>query len=140
MTSLFAQFQTSAQVEKDGVVLEYGISQNGNPIALRVSRSGGANTAFIKRLELALKPYRRLIDQGVMDQDQLRSILRRVYAETVVRGWENVFGPDGVELQFNVENCVTLFELLPDLFDDVVAQSQRIALFRSDILQLEAGN
>ena len=64
-------------------------------------------------------------------QARLRALVERivkeVYAETVVIGWENVEDADSNPMDFTVPNCVKLFEDLPDLFKEgkgVVAQGK----------------
>jgi hypothetical protein len=147
MTSLYSQFKADENREKTGVVLEYGFldKEDGTPdptkpISIRIARAGGSNTAYTKRMEHKLKPYRRQIQTETMDTPLAEKLVREVYAETVVLGWENVTDPDGKPIPFTVENCVNLFIALPDLFKDVQEQSQRSALFRAEILERDAGN
>lgn len=138
--SLYNSFKTDPQIETGGVHLQYGETKAGKPITIKIARAGGANTAFQRKLEAATKPYKRQLQMDMMDIKQLERILRQVYAEAVVLGWENVEGPDGKQIPFSVENCVKLFTDLPDLFADVQAQSQSIALFREQLRENDSGN
>lgn len=140
MHGLYAQFTTDAKLEKEGILLEYGTASNGKPIAIRIARAGGANAQYLKRMEALVKPYRRQIQTETIDSKQVDKLIRQVYAETVVLGWENVEGKDGQPLQFTRENCLQLFEDLPDLFADIQEQAQRAALFRAEIREADAGN
>jgi len=140
MTSLYSQFKSDTEREKRGVILEYGFNSAGKPITIRIARAGGANTAFAKRMEAKTKPYRRQIQTETIDQQIAEKMVREVYAETVVLGWENVEGPDGEPLDFNTENVIKVFTDLPDLFKDIQEQSQRSALFRAELLDVDAGN
>ena len=130
---LYQTFKTDNQLERDGVILSYGVNSKGKPIEIRIARAGGSNMKFAKRMEAAVKPYKRQIQNEVMDNEQALAITRQVFAETVVLGWENVEDENGDELPFSPEACVKLFEDLPDLFADVQEQSQRIALFRQEL-------
>ncbi len=148
--SLYKQFKTDGSVEKDGVVLEYGISSKGKTISIRIARAGGANIRFAKLMEAKVKPHRRSIQNETMDTFLAEQIAKQVYAETVVLGWENVEFPvldkDGnntdvmEELPYTVENCVRLFTDLPDLYMDIQEQAGRAALFRADIREVDAKN
>ncbi len=138
--SLYSTFKTDPKLEREGVLLEYGEDSQKRPVTIRVSRAGGSNVLFQKRLEAAVKPYRRQIQLDVMDTKQLERIVRQVFAETVVLGWENVEDKDGNPLPFTVDNCVKLFTDLPDLYADVQAQAQSAALFRETIREADAGN
>lgn len=148
--SLYAQFQTDKNVEKEGVVLEYGKTADGRTISIRIARAGGANTRYSKLLEAATKPYRRQLQNETMDNEVAEAITKKVYAQAVVLGWENVEFPvldkDGKmtgkfeEAKFTVDNCVKLFTDLPDLWADIQQQATRAALFRQDILEADAKN
>jgi hypothetical protein len=138
--SLYSQFKTDGSLEKEGILLEYGTTPDDKPITIRIARAGGANSAYTKRMEAKVKPYRRQIQNETMEAALIDRILKEVYAETVVLGWENVQDEAGKVLPFTVENCIKVFTDLPDLFKDVQEQSQRAALFRADVLEADAKN
>lgn len=148
--SLYSQFQTDKNVEKEGVVLEYGKTKDGRTISLRIARAGGANTRYSKLLEAATKPYRRQLQNETMDNEVAEALTKKVYAQAVVLGWENVEFPvldkggkmtgEFEEAEFTVDNCVKLFNDLPDLWLDIQQQAARAALFRQDILEADAKN
>jgi hypothetical protein len=142
--SLYKQFKTDESIERTGVLLEYGETDDGKPICIRIARAGGGNKAFERRMEAESKPYRRQLQNETIDSKQLMKILRKVYSETVVIGWENVryeSGPNaGKDIPFTPENCAQLFTDLPDLFTDIQEQSRRAALFRVQELEDDAKN
>jgi hypothetical protein len=138
--SLFAQFKTNEDLEKKGVLLDYGKTADGKDICIRVARAGGSNKAFDKRMESLTKPIRRQLQNETVDPAVLDTILRKVWAETVVLGWENVQGEDGKDIPFTVDNCVKLFTDLPELFADVQEQTRKSSLFRQANLELEGKN
>lgn len=140
MTSLYSQFKADPKLESEGIYLEYGVNSKKEPIQIRIARAGGANTRYAKRLEIITKPYRRQIQTESIDRDQLTALLKQAYAETVVLGWTGVEDEDGNDLPFNVANCRKLFDDLPDLFQDVMEQAQKSALFRAELKEADAGN
>lgn len=141
MTNLFQQYKTDPELERKGILFELGFNERVNlPIALRLARAGGANSAFQKTLEAKMKPYRRQLQTETMDNKTGERLLREVYAQSVVLGWENVDDENDQAMTFSVENCIRLFETLPDLFKDVQEQSQKSALYRATILEADAGN
>lgn len=87
-----------------------------------------------------MKPYRRQIQNETMESALVERIVKEVYAETVVLGWENVEDENGNAMEFSVENCIKLFDDLPDLFRDIQEQSQRAALFRAEVREADAKN
>lgn len=138
--SLYTQFKTDDSLEKTGILVEYGMTADGKPICIRIARAGGANKAYEKRMEAEVKPYRRMIQNETIEKALIDRILMKVFAETVVLGWENVQDTDGNDITFSAENCIKLFNDLPDLFKDIQEQAQRAALFRADIREADAGN
>lgn len=139
--SLFKQFKTDTNLEQKGIFLEYGTAEeNGEPIRFKIARAGGSNKNFEKTMERLTKGIRRQIANDIAEDEQVLKVMRRVYAESVILGWENVFDQDGKPLTFNVENCIQLFEDLPDLFQDIQAQARTMALFRKANLETAAGN
>ena len=140
MGNLFKQFATNPSIEREGVLLEYGSTDDGKPIRIRVARAGGANIKFTRLMEAKTKPYRRQIQAGTVDRVVLERLAREVYAEAVVIGWENVQNEDGEPMVYSVPTCIALFEKLPDLYEDIVEQSTRMALFRAEILEEDSKN
>ena len=138
--SLYKQFATDKNVERDGVVLSYGKNSKNKDINIRIARAGGANIRYAKLLEAAIKPYRRQLQNETMDNGVAEDITMRVYAQSVVLGWEGVEDENGNNMEFTVENCMKLFKDLPDLWADIQSQATRAALFRQDILEADAKN
>lgn len=140
MANLYSQFETNANVEKEGIILQYGKTDAGKSIEIRIARSGGANTRYAKLLEAATKPYRRQLQNETMDNDVAEAITQKVYAQAIVLGWENVEDRDGKPIPFSVDNCIKLFKDLPELWSDIQVQAGRASLFRQEILDNDAKN
>lgn len=138
--SLYKQFKTDKNVEKEGIVLNYGKNSKGADIEIRIARAGGANVQYAKLLEVKTKPYRRQIQNETLDNDVAEKITKEVYAKAVVLGWSGVEDENGKEMEFSFENCMKLFDDLPDLWADIQQQSTKAALFRADILEQDAKN
>lgn len=135
MSGTYGAFKTSGKLEVEGIVIDYGPGGK-----FRIARSGGANKRYQTRLEELGRPYRRALATGTMPAERADDLLRQVFSETVMLGWEDVTDPDGKPLAFTVENCIKLFKDLPDLFEDLREQSQRQALFREQQREADAGN
>lgn len=145
---LYKSFGNDADLEKDGIILDYGFCR------IRVARLGGTHKKFEKRLAAALKPHRRALQTNTMDEALQTSILCRVVAETCVKDWEtrnDVTGDyeRGIEnpdpevdelLPFTAENVEKTFKLLPDLFEDLLAQGKDASLYRSAVDEADSGN
>jgi hypothetical protein len=145
--SAYQQFKTNKEVEKDGIILDYGT------FYIRAGRAGGANQRFKKTMERLLKPHRRALQTETMGDKQLNALLIQGYAEGNVYGWGykksaddkefidgKVLDEDGNEMEFSQKNVIKLFTDLPDLFTDVQEQCGKVSLFRDFLDQEDAKN
>lgn len=138
--SLYTKFETDRSLEKSGIILDYGPNSKGKNIEIRIARAGGSNESYLKKLEAKAKPHRRQIQHETMERAQIEKMIREVYAESVVLGWEGVEDRDGNEMLFSKENCMKLFDDLPDLYADIQEQAQSAALFRTTVREADAKN
>ena len=106
--SIYAQYETNSDLEKEGIFLQIGDAK------FRIARAGGANTRFNKRSEALSRPYRRQIDTGTIDQKTLQSLTMEAIVDTVLLGWENVLDREGNPIKFSKAAAKQLFEELPD--------------------------
>ncbi len=144
--SMFKSFKTDTSLEQKGVVIEY------DDFRVTIARSGGSNKKYAKALEAKTRPIRRAIETDTLGEERGRAILHEVFAEAVVLNWETRIGieeddwevgiesPEGGILPFTKENVIKTFQLLPDLFQDLQAQSNKISLFRGQDQEDAAGN
>jgi len=140
---LYSQFQTDSDLEKTGVVIDYG------SFRVLVARAGGSNTDFMRVLTAKTKPHRRAIQTDTMDPKLAQAIEREVFAETVIKDWETevdgewvrgIESPDGGLLDVTVDNLIRTLENLPDLYADLKEQANKVALFRKEELEEDAKN
>jgi len=99
--------------------------------SFHVLRAGGSNHAFGRRFQALIKPYRKQMDRGTLDPDTSDEILRRVYAETVVKGWEGIKDPMGTEIPYNVSTAMEFFKAFPELFGEIVDLASSYATFQN---------
>ena len=129
--SIYSIFGTDKNIEQTGFLLTYPGSK------FLIARSGGANRVYTEFMERQLRPHRKAIDRGHLDDEIANKILREAFARHIVLSWEGVKNPEDADLpigeqrdfEFNVENCVALFEALPDLFADIRDQSTELSNF-----------
>ena len=138
--SLYRQYAMDTNVEKDGVLLNLGTTDDGKMITMRIARAGGANQKFNKTVEAVLKPYRRQIQTDTIDRKLLEKLIHEVFAKAVVLGWENVQDADGNDLDFTYENVMKIFSDLPEVFTEVQEAANKSSLFRAMVREADAGN
>lgn len=143
--SLRKQFKMDANLEQDGIWIDYGTAR------IRIARAGGNNKKFAKVLDTKTKPYKRAIVAGMLDAEKSNAILREVYADAVILKWETNTGTEaepvwepgilpedlGCEgetlLPATKENIVKVLAELPELFTDLIAQASSATLFREEL-------
>lgn len=135
MKNIYDKFGTDKKLEQEGITLDYG-----DGLEVRIARAGGSNTKFEKAVQAKMRKFGLQAKHDLLDADQMREVMREVLAETVVLGWSGVTDREGNALPFNRENCIKLFKDLPDLFEDVLEQSRKAALFKTVVLEAESGN
>jgi len=133
--SIYDLFETSKEKESKGVTIVY--KDYGE---FTIARSGRANSRYQKRFLAALKPHRHQMDMGALDEEVATDLLIKVFAETIVLGWKNVYGKDGNEIKFNTANCIKVLTDLPDLFDKLREESDAFANFRAAELDFDVKN
>ena len=140
--NIFDMFETNAQLEKDGVTLEYGLNSKKEPMFIKVARAGGANVMFAQVHEFITKPYRRQIDSGMKLPKELNDRLnRQLYARAVVRSMGGFEERDGTPIPTSTpQEIEAFFERLPNLFSDVMVQASSMSLFRDEVREGAAGN
>jgi len=142
--SMYKQFGTDRELEKKGIVLDYG------QFRVTVARAGSANHKFVRTHEILTKPVRRLIEQEILPVEKEREISRQLYARAVVLNWEvkddkekwkqGIEAPDGSILPYTEENVINTFAALPDLFTDIQIQASKMQLFRVADREADAKN
>lgn len=132
--SIYKQFKTDEKLEKEGIELNY------DGVIFRIARAGMNNLPYQRAMERLTKPYRRAIQNNQMSGDKLLDIIKQVYAETIILGWEGVKDENDQPLEFNKENCLKVLRDLPELFLDIKSQAENHTLFLADIREAEAKN
>ena len=123
---------TDQDLEKKGFALEYGDT------TFIIARSGGANEKFQRCIEQKLRPYRSAINSGTMVEETSRKLLAEAYSETIILAWENVTDKDGEVIEFSKDNVKKVLLDLPDLFNELIAESGRIANFVSAAAEVDS--
>ena len=145
--SMYKIFETDPELETKGVVVDYG------DFRVTVARAGGANKRYAKVAETRSRPYRRAIENELLPNDRANELLMEIYAEAAVLNWEvnkgtqdsptwvqGIEARDGTILPFTYDNIMLTFRALPLLYEDLQKQSSKAALYRRELLEVEAKN
>lgn len=136
MGKLYDDFRTDPELEKNGVVLDYG------EYWVRIARAGGANKAYQVALDRKLRPYRRALQNDALSVERQNDLVRETYIETVILEWggSGMVDEKNSPLEFTQGNVRKVLTDLPDLWLDILGQAQKAILFRKEILEAEAKN
>jgi hypothetical protein len=122
-------YQQDRDAEKEGIWLAYP-----NGIKFLIARAGGSNNTYKRELSKALRPHRRMIDQGRMDPDESDRILRRVYAKTILLDWEGIKDEKGKAIPYSPQAGEDFFAAIPELFSELVDRATEAQTFVDEIV------
>lgn len=126
MTNLYKLYKTDPVLEREGVDFRF------DDAILRIARAGGANTKFVRALAEKTKHLRRAIELDALDDSEGTQILREVFVDTILVGWEGVKDEEGNPLEFTRDNAIKLLTDLPDLMKDLQQFASSIANYRRE--------
>lgn len=133
--NLFEMYETDLHKELGGVFLDFGKGTR-----VRVARAGPSNKKFTQIMESLTRPHRRQMDTDTLPADVGDRLLHEAFAKGVVLGWENVRDREGNKLPFTVENCIHMFEEIPEWFTQVREAATKFTNFRLHDIEADAGN
>lgn len=141
-------FKTDPTRENEGVEIEVDINEhNKQPIKIRIARMSKSNKRYSKRLEEVTRPHQSAIANETLDEGLGNKLLREVFVDTILLGWSNLpkseltgVETDTDELPFSRENALSLFEELPDVYDDWEARAKKNSNFREEARKAAAKN
>lgn len=149
---LAKDYKTDNAKEIDGVEVRISENDDGTVPTFMLSRMGKSNKRYTKAFEAATRPYRRQIELKTLGEKTAEDMLRKVFCDTILLGWANIQNEkvngvllfpeiaENANVPFNVENALSLFETLPELYDELSAQASDVSLFRAAVVEDEAKN
>lgn len=133
--SIYKKFGTNTDLESNaGVTIDFG------DFRITLHRAGGSNRSYSKVFQEKIKPYRRMMDAGNLDNETSSRILAETYAKTVIKGWEGITDENGKKIPFNEANCVKVLTDLPDFFLMIQEEAGRLSNFLKEETEAEAKN
>lgn len=83
-------------------------------------RAGGSNTRFRRVYDQRIRPHRREMERGTLDEKIAEEILLDVYVRTVFVDWSGFNAKDGSEYPFSEEAVKAFFTAYSELFQLVM--------------------
>lgn len=140
MSGLYKNYKTDEKKELEGVRIEYPANDDGTIPVFIISRQTSNNVRWMKAYENETRPYRRLMDGKKLEPATARKINMRIFAKSLMMGWEHIQDVNGKELEFNFENIMQVFTDLHDVFEELNQHTQEATLYREDAVAVETKN
>jgi len=127
-SNLDVMYKNNPVLEKEGI--EFIVSEK---ISFTVRRWMGLHSFEVKK-KLAHKhsPFVRQIEAGTLSEEKSKEIIISLFVDTCVVSWKGV-EIDGVEKEFNRDDCIKLFTSLPDLCDSLLAYASDTKNYREEL-------
>lgn len=135
---LYDLYATEKEYETAGVWQDYGSAR------IKLARSGGKNTKYLKTIRTILKKYGKANWEAIKEEET-DMILAEVFAVSVVKAWEIKNEKDEWEsgiilmekgkkkkVPFNIQNVKKCLLDLPDLFSDLRKYADDIKTFQKE--------
>lgn len=144
MTGLNKAYRTNTAKEIQGftLALDEAPNDDGTIPTFILARTGGANVAYSKALEVETRPYRRQIELGTLKPEIAEEALLKVFCKTIVKGWSNVQDEDGNVIAFSEQAAIELLgkEDMKDLYSRLRDEANTAANYRDAMRETEKGN
>ena len=101
----------------------------------RILRAGGSNSKYSRAMQQKLKPHRRQIDNGTLDNAVAEDLLMDVYVRHIIKDWEGIHDAEGKTIPYSPEVAKEFFEAVPDLFDDIQRLAQAMQTFQASQIE-----
>ncbi len=148
--SMYDNHQTSAQLERKGVWVDYG------GFRVCIAKAGGANRKYLQMVERETKPVRRAMQAGTLSEERAKPIMIKVFSETIVTGWQvfiedekhedggdwkdGIEQPDGSLGKFTKEGVGKALTDLPAVFNMIKSDAMSDDIYLATVREEEAGN
>jgi hypothetical protein len=143
---LRSTFQTNTKLEREGrwFAITSVKNANGTHPGFKMARMHRNNPEYLAAIEKVSKEMRQAIDLDVLTEEIASPIMRRVFAETILLEWRNVWdspspGQPEVEIPYDKAAVDKLMTDLPDLYLLLVDEAKKLGNFRDAEVTAVAG-
>jgi hypothetical protein len=131
--SLYSAFKTDKTQERQGRWFDIAgvVNPDGTKPGFKMARMSSGNPAYQAAIEAAAKDMRQALDLDLLTEETASPVMRRVFVDTVLVDWRNVYDEAGNSLPYSKEAAEKLFEELPDLYLTLAEEARKLANFRT---------
>lgn len=140
--SIFEKYSTNVEEEASGKWFDLHVNKDNSVCRLKIARNDFKYNP--KFTEATLKYYDELEAEhgkGVKKSHPAAiECERKIIAETVLVGWENVQDMKGDDIPYSFEKALELLRALPHLVDDIKALAENYENYKAEKMEENAGN
>ena len=146
MKDLYEIFGTEANLETEGIWQDFGTTR------IKLARSGGKNTTYLKTFKSVMKRYNKVNIDALSDEDQ-DIIMAEIFAKGVIKAWEIkdekgkwksgiILLKDGKKevVPFNIDSAKQCLLDLPDLFSTLRKSADDIKTYQKEVEEEQLKN
>lgn len=142
--SLSELYSSDQNKETTGVWV-YPAGEGDDKPAFKIARAGGANKAFEVEQMKALRPYQKLIQANSKKptaevMDLIKKTTKDTFIKTCMLDWKNIKNSKGATVAFSKDTAKAMLEQLPELYEELLGQSQALSTFQEEEIEADAGN
>ncbi|RLD75752.1 MAG: hypothetical protein DRJ15_16520 [Bacteroidetes bacterium] len=128
----FDLYDRDENLEKEeGVEVPFG-----DDVSIRIRRAGGANTKYARVFGQVIKPYRRQMDAGKLEEKKSTQLHAQVYARSVVVGWKGIKDADtGEDVPFTEGEVEAFLIAMPEVFQVLRDKAEAMDTFRREEIE-----
>ncbi len=128
--SIYELFETDTTMEQQGIVVDFGDYGK-----FKIARAGASNIKYTDSFKTRYKPYQKLVRQNKMPESVAQKLLIEVYADAIILAWEGVYDRKLKPIPYTRANVVQVMTDLPDLFSQILTESQNADLYRKEFIE-----
>lgn len=130
--SIYKKYSTDKTKDQEGVFIPVG-----GGASFKLTRMGPTNIRYGNKFKALSKPYERLAKNDELSPEKALEIQVKAFCGTVLVDWKDVTDKDGNPLEFSEENAVKVLTDLPDLYLELVSESENRDNFQIDEKEAE---
>ena len=127
LDALAKEYGTREDLERDGIWVQVQLERlpvgHAQP-EFRVARMNKSNRRWVAAAESQTKRYGRKIDLGLVKADEARKSNLKIFCQTVIRDWRNIFNAAGEAVPYDAALCEKFLTANDDIYTFLLSEAQ----------------
>lgn len=140
LVGIFKQYGINQDKVEKGVPIQLSENSDGTIPTFIVSRISTTNKKYLKAMEVATRPYERLIKADALTDKQNLDISLEVFVNAILLDWSDVKDEDLNVIPYSKENAKKIMREIPELYEELREASKKLKLFQDDLIEEQTKN